>query len=171
MFSDFECYISLRAYNLSQQQPISKLKHALSIGLCKTFQTKCLDFEFLSGQKHLIFDKKPWTEYKWVILSKSDCFEHFKLSTQFYRVFYGLSENKKIIEIRSYYRHLKNICLVLYMYSKSMQQRDFLQLTLRVNNLGLEGQILKLKHTFNFLGKGFPDNMLKPEFGLRSKSI
>ncbi len=37
--------------------------------------------------------------YKWVILSKSDQFKNFELNTLFYRVFCGLSENHKIIEI------------------------------------------------------------------------
>ena len=38
--------------------------------------------------------------YKWVKLSKSDHFENFELNTKFDRVFHGLSEYHKIIEIR-----------------------------------------------------------------------
>ena len=37
--------------------------------------------------------------YKWVILSKLGHFKHFELKTLFYRVFYGLSEYQKNIEI------------------------------------------------------------------------
>ncbi len=37
--------------------------------------------------------------YKWVKLPKSDRFNIFELNTSSYRVFYGLSENHKIIEI------------------------------------------------------------------------
>ncbi len=36
---------------------------------------------------------------KWVKLSKSGRFKMFELNTSSYRVFYGLSENHKIIEI------------------------------------------------------------------------
>ncbi len=38
-------------------------------------------------------------DYKWVILSNLGCFKNFKLNTSFCRVFYGLSENYKIIKI------------------------------------------------------------------------
>ncbi len=37
--------------------------------------------------------------YKWVKLSKSACFKFFELNTSSYKVFNGLSENHKIIEI------------------------------------------------------------------------
>ena len=63
----------------------------LSVALCKAFQTMCSDFEFLLGQKQLIFE--------WVILSKLSFFEHFELNTLFHLVFYGLSEYQKIIGI------------------------------------------------------------------------
>ncbi len=38
-------------------------------------------------------------DYKWVILSKLSRFKLIELNTLFYRVFDGLSENHKIIEI------------------------------------------------------------------------
>ncbi len=39
-------------------------------------------------------------DYKWVKLSKSGCFKSFELNTSSYRVFYGLSENRKMIVIK-----------------------------------------------------------------------
>ncbi len=56
----------------------------------------CLDLRFFLGTK---CEKKPWAIYKWVILSKLSRFELFELNTSSYRVFDGLSENQKIIEI------------------------------------------------------------------------
>ncbi len=56
-----------------------------------------LRFRNFFGSKRLIFDKKT-VDYKWVILSKLDCFEQFELNTLFYRVFNGLLEYQKIIE-------------------------------------------------------------------------
>ncbi len=37
--------------------------------------------------------------YKWGVLSKLSCFKIVKLSTLFYKVFHGLSENHKIFKI------------------------------------------------------------------------
>ena len=39
-------------------------------------------------------------DYKWVILSKLGRFKHYELNTKSYRVFNGLSEYCKIIELR-----------------------------------------------------------------------
>ncbi len=41
--------------------------------------------------------EKPF--HQWVMLSKLSRFKLFQLNTSFYRVFDGLSENHKIIEI------------------------------------------------------------------------
>ncbi len=48
-----------------------------------------------------IFDKKPWAIYKWVKRPKLGCFNIFELNTLSCRVFYGLSDNHKIIEFGS----------------------------------------------------------------------
>ena len=40
-------------------------------------------------------------DYKWAILSKLGRFKNFKLNSSSYRIFYGLSEKHKIIEIGS----------------------------------------------------------------------
>ena len=84
---------SINAHNYCFKGPISKilcfsesLRWALSNDAIKSW-----------GQNLAIFDKKPWTIYKWMILSKSGHFENIELNIPPNRVFCGLSEYLKII--------------------------------------------------------------------------
>ncbi len=45
------------------------------------------------------FSAKKTMDYKWVKMSKFGSFEKFELNIPSCRVFYGLSENHKIIDI------------------------------------------------------------------------
>ncbi len=49
------------------------------VALEKTFQTMCLDLEFMSAQN--VLNLKKTMDYKWVILSKLSRFKLFELNT------------------------------------------------------------------------------------------
>ncbi len=60
----------------------------------------CLHYVLFLVPNVLFFEKKTMDYmYKWVKLSKSGNLKKIELNTSFYRVFYRLSENHKIIEI------------------------------------------------------------------------
>ncbi len=58
----------------------------------------CSNNQLPSGQNVLIFGDKTM-DYKWVKLSKLDCFDNSELNMPSDRVFSGLSEVHKIMEI------------------------------------------------------------------------
>ncbi len=76
---------------------MSKVKHAF--GSSNTdLSDSVLKLPITSGSKCSHFREKTMG-YKWVKLSKFSCFEYFELNIPSDRVFPGLSENHKIIQI------------------------------------------------------------------------
>ena len=69
-----------------------------SLALNMAFQTMCSVWIFLSSQKWANFEKKPWTISGWFCQNRV-IFNIFELNTESYRVFRGLSEYHKIVEI------------------------------------------------------------------------
>ena len=79
------------------ERSISKIKHSLGSSLIGQ-SNYLLRLGILVGSKMANFWQKTM-DYKWVKMPKLGRFKNFKLNTSSYRIFYGLSDDNKIIEI------------------------------------------------------------------------